>query len=79
MENKKLFEGMTPDARRFYMRVINTAVLNLHAVGHGFFDTLLCETDDPRVARRWKEALPSIIEVMIERKQRDTFDDKPGE
>lgn len=69
MESKKLFESMTPDARKFYMRVINTCVLNLHAVRNGFFDTLLCETDDPRVARRWKEALPTIIEAMIERKQ----------
>ncbi len=78
MEHKKLFESMSPDARRFYMRVINTAVLNLHAVRTGLFDTLLCETDDPRVARRWKEALPNIIESMITRKQHGMYDDEPG-
>lgn len=78
MEHKKLFEGMTPEARKFYMRVINTAVLNMHAVRTGLFDTLLCETDDPRVSIRWKETLPHIIDSMIARKQRGLLGDEPG-
>lgn len=78
MEHKKMFESMTPEARMFYMRVINTAVLNLHAVRTGLFDTLLCETDDPRVTRRWKETLPNIIDSMVARKQQGMFDDEPG-
>lgn len=64
MERKKIFESMSPDARQFYSRIINTAVLNLHAVRTGLFDILLCETDDPRVARRWRESIPNIIESM---------------
>jgi hypothetical protein len=82
MEHRKMFESMTPEARKFYMRVINTAVLNLHAVRAGLFDTLLCETDDPRVSLRWKTSLPNIIETMEELRLRALEDDankKAGE
>jgi len=78
MESRKLFESMSPEAKRFYSRVINTAVLNLHAVRTGLFDTLLCETDDPRVSIRWKEALPNIIESMEARRLRGMEGDEPG-
>ena len=82
MEGKKLFVSMSPDARRFYSRIINTAVLNLHAVRTGLFDILLCETNDPAVARRWKESLPNIIQSMEERhfkKFKDEANKKAGE
>ena len=82
MERKKIFESMSPEARKFYSRVINTAVLNLHAVRTGLFDILLCETNDPRVARRWRESLPNIIESMEARhfkKLEDDANKKAGE
>ena len=57
----RLFTNMTPAARTFYHRVFNRALLNLHAVKTGLFDTLFCETDDPAVMRRWNEQLPYIV------------------
>jgi hypothetical protein len=60
--SKKLFESMDEVSRRFYSRVFNTATLNAYAVQRGYFDTLLCATEDPRVAVRWAEALPGIIQ-----------------
>lgn len=79
MEHKKMFESMSPEGKRFYSRVFNTAVLNLHAVRTGLFDTLLCETEDPRVTIRWKKELPRIIEIMQIRKSRGMLNDEPGE
>lgn len=61
---RKIFEDMDPDARMFYQRVFNTAMLNLHAVRRGYFDTLICETDDPRVLSRWREAVPQIVRMV---------------
>ena len=60
----KLFESMDEDSRRFYSRIFNTSMLNIHAVRRGYFDTLLCETDDPRIMLRWHEAVPQIIELI---------------
>lgn len=65
MERRKLFETMSPEARKFYMRIMNTAILNLHAVRLGFFDILLCETDDPRDVTRWHTVLPTIIDKIV--------------
>jgi hypothetical protein len=40
---------MSLDAAKFYHRVFNRVLLNIHAVRIGLFDTLFCETDDPKV------------------------------
>ena len=55
---------MDDQARLFYSRIFNTAMLNLHAVRRGYFDTLICETEDPRVMLRWKEAVPQIVHMI---------------
>ena len=65
---RKLFESMDADSKRFYSKIFNTAILNIHAVKRGWFDTLLCETTDTKVLMRWKEAVPQIVLlVKVER------------
>jgi hypothetical protein len=60
---------MSPEAARFYHRVFNRVLLNIHAVRTGLFPTLFCETDDPRIGLMWTEALPKIVETMHQRSQ----------
>lgn len=62
--SRRVFESMTPEAKRFYSRVFNTVLLNSFAVRIGLFDTLLCETDDPRIMSRWQEELPAIVKEL---------------
>lgn len=65
---RKLFDSMDEPSKRFYSKIFNTAVLNIHAVKHGYFDTLICESDDPMVMIRWKEAVPQVVQlIQIER------------
>jgi len=61
---RKLFDSMDDKSKVFYQRIFNTAMLNLHAVNRGYFDTLICETEDPRVMLRWKEAVPQIVHMI---------------
>jgi hypothetical protein len=61
---RKIFEGMDGHSKAFYSRVFNTALLNLHAVRRGYFDILICESDDPLIMLRWREAVPQIV-MMI--------------
>ena len=72
---QKLFEWMDDHSKRFYLNVFNTAMLNLHAVRRGYFDTLLCETEDPAVTMRWREAVPQII-ALIQRDNAKGLDGK---
>ena len=58
------FDSMTPDAKLFYSRVFNSAMLNLLAVRHGHFPTLLSETEDPGVYRLWMESLPKVMLLL---------------
>lgn len=60
-----LLPNMSDPARRFYLRILNRAALNIRAVQDGFFDTLLCETDDPEIHRRWERDLPEIVQKII--------------
>jgi len=69
--HEKIFKSMDPASRRFYSRVFNTAILNLHAVRTGLYDILLCETEDPRAMIRWRAAVPQIIQAIQERGQRN--------
>lgn len=76
--SEKLFESMDPAARRFYSRVFNTALLNMHAVRTGLYSTLLCETDDPLAMIRWRDAVPRVVMAIQERNQRGLgTDEKP--
>ena len=71
----RLFTNMTPAARQFYHRVFNRVLLNLHAVRTGLFDTLFCETEDPRVMGRWTTELPRIVEQIRVRGSRGFGED----
>lgn len=61
MSVNRMFQSMSPEARRFYSKVINNALLNIYAVDHGWFDTLLCETTDPRIFSIWNESLQGMM------------------
>jgi hypothetical protein len=61
---RKLFDNMDESSKRFYSRIFNTALLNAHAVKQGYFDVLLCETDDPKVSQRWREAVPQVVRLV---------------
>ena len=71
---ERIFKSMSPEASKFYHKVFNRALLNMYAVKNGSFDTLFCETEDPRVLSRWKKALPGIVakvQVKIDEKKRN--------
>ena len=70
----KPFSGMDEKSSYFYKCVFGKAMMNLHAVRMGYFDTLLCETDDPRVSRRWEETMPKIAAIMRQRAKEDRED-----
>jgi hypothetical protein len=62
------FKDASPEERVFYSRVFFNCLLNLNAVQMGFYPTLLCETDDPMAGLRWKQALPSVLVAMKQRR-----------
>ena len=61
---RKLFDDMDDKSKRFYSKVFNTAILNTYAVKRGWFEALFCETDDPMIMQKWREAVPQIA-LMI--------------
>lgn len=61
---RELFTEMDDDSKKFYSRVFNTCLLNLHACRRGYFDTLISETDDPSVMLRWRLAVPQIVRLF---------------
>lgn len=71
---RKIFDSMDPASSAFYQRVFNTAMLNLYAFRRGYFDTLICETDDARVISRWRAAVPQIVRMV----KLDQAKDKDG-
>ena len=71
MGDRKLFASMSPEAAKFYHRIFNRVILNTHAVRTGLFDTMFCDTEDPRLIGRWEAALPGILEA-IDKRSRDT-------
>lgn len=68
MPDRRLFKTMPPDVAAFYHKIVNKAVLNLHAVKHGMFDAIFCNTNDPNVYRRWEQKLPFILECIERQK-----------
>ena len=58
---RKLFETMGEDAKRFYSKIFNTVILNDYAVKRGWFDSRFCESTDPTLVTRWREAAPQIV------------------
>lgn len=74
MSDRKFFSEMDNDSRRFYARIVNTALSNMYAVEHQLFDTLICESDDPDVMLRWEEAEPLILETIQRRIDADPED-----
>ena len=61
---QKMFSTMSPEGARFYHKIFNRVLLNMHAVKHGYFDTLFCETDDEKINRKWSAALPHIVKQL---------------
>ena len=76
--SEKLFEWMDDHSKRFYSRVFNTVILNSYAVRRGYFDTLFCETEDPAIMLRWREALPQIVALIQQEKLKGLQGDDPG-
>lgn len=69
---RKLFESMDMDSKRFYSKVFNSAMLNLHAVQRGWFDVLFCESNDEKIMIRWREAVPQIVLLLkVEKLKRE--------
>lgn len=68
------FREADAHTRRFYSYVFWNVLVNLNAVRMGLYDTLLCETDDPLFAQRWREDRTKLINRMRELK-----DDRPPE
>jgi hypothetical protein len=58
-----------------YKPMLENIMLNLRAVQLGMFDTLFCETEDPKFVQRWKAVRPQIIEKFHERKMRGLDDE----
>lgn len=75
MSNKRMFSDMDSGTRRFFSKLVNTAMVNIYAVEHGLFDSLLCESDDPDLLQRWKDAEPLIMDTI----QRSIDADDPDE
>lgn len=67
MTDRKMFSDADVETRRFYSRIINTAMFNLYAVEQNLFDELFCESDDPMIMERWNEAEPLILNVLQHR------------
>lgn len=65
------FSGFDAKTMQFYHRILSNVMLNLHAVRMGYFNTLLCETDDPTVAAKWLETRHDIARIIREKNQRD--------
>ena len=61
---QKMFSSMSPEAAKFYHKVFNRVLLNMHAVKYGYFDTLFCEAKDDKVFVQWTKALPQIVNQM---------------
>ncbi len=58
------FEHADRDTKIFYSKVFYDVLFNLNAVQMGFYDVLLCETDDPLAGLKWREALPDVLKRM---------------
>lgn len=69
---RKLFDSMDEDSKRFYSRIFNTVVLNNYAVKRGWFDARFCDSEDPQLMQRWREALPQIaMLITVEKRNRE--------
>ncbi len=64
MSDRKMFADMDADTRHFYSKIVKTAMLNIYAVDHHLFDSLLCESNDPMIMFKWQKVEPLIINVI---------------
>jgi len=67
MSDREMFPEMDAESRRFYARIVSTAMSNLYAVEHHMFDALLCESDDPMILERWLEVEPMVVNAIQNR------------
>lgn len=63
------FEDADEHTRVFYSKVFYSVILNLNAVQLGYYNILLCETDDPMAGVKWREAAPRVVAAMRRRGQ----------
>lgn len=66
---KSNFTGMDEHSSRFYSAVFSNVMLNLYAVQRGWFDTLICDADDPLFSLRWRQSIPVILEKFRQHKK----------
>ena len=67
MTDRKMFADADVETKRFYSRIINTAVANIYAVDNKLFGALICESDDPMIMERWLDAEPLIVDTIQRR------------
>jgi len=67
MTDRKMFPEMDAETRRFYAKIISTAMCNIYAVEHDLFDSLFCESDDPAVMDRWLAVEPMVMHAIQNR------------
>lgn len=77
MGSRRMFTAMDIDSRRFYARIVNTAMLNIYAVRHGLFEELICESKDSTIGIRWMQAQSLIMDAINNRNQADAGGDCP--
>jgi len=75
MSDRKMFADMDMETRRFYSKIINTAIFNIYAVENKLFSAVFCESDDPLIMEKWHEAEPLIMEAIQRRSDADAGDD----
>jgi hypothetical protein len=67
MTDRKMFADGDIETKRFYSKIINTAMANIYAVENKLFGSLFCESDDPMIMERWIEAEPLIMDAIQHR------------
>lgn len=61
---------MDENSSRFYSAVFSNVLLNLYAVKNGWFDTLICETEDPSFALKWRQSVPEILQRLKQSREK---------
>lgn len=75
MTDPKMFPDADVETRRFYAKIISTAMANIYAVDNQLFGALFCESDDPLIMDKWMAAEPLILDAIQNRADSDTGED----
>lgn len=74
MSDKRI--GTDVACARFYSQEFTTVLFNIYAVKNRLFRELLCESCDPAILARWKQAEPLILEAITTPGNRDAGGDR---